>query len=143
MDPDYSVDETASWCRVPTMAAFQGRLFAATGSCISRATDVDPDDTLGRVYANELGQVVSYDRDIGVEWTHLTTVREGKELRLYVNGEFVTASQASGSHTFDLANAQPLTIGSGAQGPFAGCIADLRFYRGVLPEERVKEIAST
>jgi hypothetical protein len=141
--PDFSVDETSSWCRVPTMAAFRGRLFAATGSCISRAIDVDPDDTLGRVYASELGQVVSHDRDIGVEWTHLTAVREAKELRLYVNGERVAASQTTGRHTFDLANAQPLTIGSGAQGTFAGCIADLRVYSGALPEERVKEISST
>ncbi len=141
--PDFSVDETSSWCRVPTMAAFRGRLFAATGSCISRAIDVDPDDTLGRVYASELGQVVSHDRDIGVEWTHLTAVREAKELRLYVNGERVAASQTTGRHTFDLANAQPLTIGSGAQGTFAGSIADLRVYSGALPEERVKEISST
>ena len=78
-----------------------------------------------------------------MEWTHLTAVREGKELRLYVNGERVAASQTPGGHTFDLANAQPLTIGSGAQGTFAGCIADLRLYSGALPEERVKEIAST
>jgi hypothetical protein len=134
--PDY-------WCRVPTLAAFQGRMFAATGSCISRAVDVDPEDTLGRVYSTELGQVVSHDHDIGGEWTHLTAVRHGRELRLYVNSELVATSQAPGRHTFDLANAQPLTIGSGAQGTFAGCIADLRLYNGALPEELVKELAAT
>ena len=134
-------EATATWCRVPTLAAFQGRLFAATGSCISRAVDVDPDDTLGRVYAIELGQVVSHDRDIGGEWTHLCVVRQGKELRLYVNGERTASSRAPAGHTYDLTNAQPLTIGFGAQGYFAGHIADLRLFDGVLADEQVRGMA--
>jgi hypothetical protein len=141
--PEHDVEDWASWCRVPTLAAFQGRLFAATGSCISRAVDVDPDNTLGRVYAIELGQAVSCDRDIGGEWTHLAAVRRGKELRLYVNGEEVAASHAPAGHTFDLANPQPLTIGYGAQGYFAGRMADLRLYDCALTEEDIRESSTS
>ena len=140
--PDFAEEEVASWCRVPTMAAFQGRLFAGTGSCISRAVDVDPDDTLGRVYAIELGQVLSHDCDIGGEWTHLAMVRQGQELRLYVQGELAAASRAPAGHTFDLANTRPLQIGSGAQGYFAGRIADLRLYAGALAEEQIREMGA-
>jgi hypothetical protein len=140
--PDYTVEEIASWCRVPTMTAYRGRLFAGTGSCISRAIDVDPDHTLGRVYAIELGQTVSHDHDIGTGWTHVTAIRLGRELQLYVNGEHVATSQAPDSHTFDLTNPRPLTIGAGPQGTFAGCIADLRLYNGVLNDNQVKAIAS-
>jgi len=141
--PDYAVEEAASWCRVPTMTTFQGRLFAGTGSCISRATDVDADDTLGRVLATELGQVVSHDRDIGADWTHVAAIRQGKELQLFVNGECVATSQAPKGHSFDLRNALPLTIGAGPQGVFAGCIAGLRLYDGALSAEQVKTLAST
>ena len=139
--PDYAEAEIHSWGRVPTFASFQGRLFAATGACVSRAVDCDPDGTLGRVYAIDLGQAVSHDHDIGGEWTHVAAMRQGKELRLYVNGEHTASSQAPHGHTFDLTNTQPLTIGSGAQGHFAGTIGDVRIYEGALSEREVAEIA--
>jgi len=140
--PDYTVEDTASWSRVPTMTAFQGHLFAASGSCIARAIDADPDDTLGRVYATELGQVVSHDHDIGTDWTHITAIRQAKELQLYVNGTHVSTTTASAGHSFDLNNPHPLTIGSGPQGAFAGRIADLRLYNTALSGEQVSTLAS-
>lgn len=140
--PDYAVDEGASWCRVATMTAFQGRLFAGTGSCISRAIDVDADDTLGRVLATELGQVVSHDHDIGADWTHVAAIRQGKELQLFVNGEHAATSLAPKGHSFDLTNPLPLTIGAGPQGAFAGRIADLHLYRGALSAEQAMALAS-
>ena len=61
-------------------------------------------------------------------------------LTLYVNGERAASSQAPAGHTFDLTNTQPLTIGSGAQGHFAGTIGDVRIYEGALAEGEVSEI---
>ena len=138
--PDYADAEAFSWCRVPTFAAYRGRLFAGTGSCISRAVDIDPDCTLGRVYAIELGQVVSHDYDIGGGWTHLAAVRAGKRLRLYVNGEPAASSQAPPGHSFDLTNTRPLTIGFGSQGHFAGMIRDVRIYAGALDEQDIESV---
>ena len=89
-----------------------------------------------------MGQTVSHDHDIGTGWTHVTAIRQGRELQLYVDGEQVATSQAPDSHTFDLTNPRPLTIGAGLQGTFAGCIADLRLYNGVLNDNQVKAIAS-
>lgn len=125
---DFRDENAPSWRRVPTLTTFRGRLFAGTGSCISRAEDVDPDGSLGRVYALQTGQMACHDRDIGHEWTHLAAVRQGKRLSLYVNGLLVASSESPARQTLDLANTQPLRIGCGAQGHFAGELSDLRLY---------------
>jgi len=82
--PDYADDKVDTWRRVTSLVPYQGKLFASTSSCKGRSIDVDPDGTLGRVYALQTGQVVSHERDIGSNWTHLAAVREDKQLRLYV-----------------------------------------------------------
>ena len=129
-----------TWGRVPAMAAFQGKLFAASGACRARTIDMDPDRTFGRVYAFQAGQVVSHERDIGGEWTHLAAVRRGKELRLYVDGELSACSTAPPGQTFDLANTKPLSIGFGAQTYFAGALSDLRVYAASLDAEAIRAI---
>ena len=140
--PDWHADRSPSWCRVTSLTSFRGRLFASTGSCQGRAVDVDPDETLGRVYALQAGQVVSHERDIGGDWTHLAVVRQGAELRLYVNGRPSISSQAPEGRAFDLANTQPMRIGFGAQGSFAGALADLRLYAGALAPDQIKELCA-
>jgi hypothetical protein len=68
---------------------------------------------------------VSHERDIGGQWAHVVAVRDGRDLRLYINGVLSDSSQLPAGHVFDLSNAQPLTIGFGAQGSFCGAIADV------------------
>ena len=138
--PDWHADKSPTWCRVTSLTAFKGKLFASTGSCQGRAIDVDPDGTLGRVYALQTGQVVSHEHDIGGDWTHLVVVRQGAELRLYVNGQLCGSPQAPEGRAFDLSNSQPMRIGFGAQGSFAGALADLRLYSGTLAPDQIKEL---
>jgi hypothetical protein len=138
--PDWARDRWLSWCRVPAMASHQGKLFAATGSCRGRASDVDPAGTLGRVYSIDAGQVVSHEHDIGGGWTHLAVVRRGTDLRLYVNGRLSVTSQAPEGRIMDLSNRLPLVIGFGAQTHFTGAITDLRLYDRGLDAEEVQQI---
>ena len=138
--PDWAVGNSNSWCRLTCLTSFQGKLFASTGSCRGRAVDVDPEGTLGRVYALQAGQVVSHHHDVGGVWTHLAAVRHGRQLRLTVNGRIAATSQLVENRTFDLTNAQPLWIGFGEQGYFTGAVADLRLYTGALDAEQVERI---
>ena len=141
--PDYADDKVDTWRRVTSLVPYQGKLFASTSSCKARSIDVDPDATLGRVYALQTGQVVSHERDIGSDWTHLAVVREEKQLRLYVDGQLSYSSEeAPKGHTFDLSNTQSLTIGFGLQNYFCGLMADLRLYRGTLNESQVQLLAA-
>jgi hypothetical protein len=140
--PDWAEGKVEAWNRVTSITSFQGRLFACTGACRGRAVDVDPEKTLGRVYAMQAGQVVSHERDIGGEWTHLAAVRSGKELRLYVNGAQSTSSLATGGYSFDLTNTQPLRIGFGAQAHFSGAIADLRIHARALEQAEARQLCA-
>jgi len=139
--PGWRDIKSDTWRRVPTITTFRGRLFAGTGSCVSRAEDVDPDGSLGRVYALQAGQMASYDRDLGDQWAHLAAVREGKRLSLYVNGRLVASSEAPARQVLDLANLEPLRIGGGPQGHFAGELSDLRLYEAALDGADVRALA--
>ena len=138
--PDWKVDDLETWLRLTSLTAFDGRLFAATGSCQGRALDAPVDPSMGRVFAIQAGQVVSYERDLGGSWAHLTAVRRGRELRLYVNGKLVATSQLRDGLPFNLTNQRPLLVGFGAQNYFSGSIADLRLYHGALEADAVLEI---
>ncbi|MBI4025608.1 MAG: LamG domain-containing protein [Verrucomicrobia bacterium] len=98
---------------------------------------MDPYGTLGRVYAAQAGQMVSHEHDIGGVWTHLTAVRQVRQVRLYVNGRLSGSSNAPAAHHFDLSNTQPLRIGSGAQNSFDGAIADVRLYGEAITESEM------
>ncbi len=137
---DWSLEDGDTWCRVPSLTSYQGRLFASTGSCRGRAVDAAADESLGRVFALQIGHVVSHEYDIGGDWTHIAAVRRGKELLLYVNGELSVASETPEVQSFDLANSKPLTIGFGAQGSFSGAIADVRLYAGAMDETQIRQL---
>ncbi|MBI4028597.1 MAG: LamG domain-containing protein [Verrucomicrobia bacterium] len=137
--PDYNQQITASWNRVTCFATHQGRLFAGTGSCRGRACDADPDGTLGRVCAAQAGLMVSHERDIGGDWTHLAAVRQGRQLRLYVNGRLSASSTAPAGNCFELSNTQPLRIGFGPQSSFDGTIADVRLYGEAITESELAQ----
>ena len=138
--PDWEADKLATWLRVTSLATFQGRLFACTGSCQGRALDAPVDESMGRISAIQAGQVVSYERDIGGAWTHITAVRRGRELKLFINGKPVATSRMPEGSPFDLSNARPMRVGIGAQNFYSGAIADLRMYRGALGAEAVRAI---
>ena len=51
-------------------------------------------------------------------------------------------ARAPKGRSFDLMNAHPLLIGRGAQGSFAGAIADVRLYNRALTPRSVAAIAA-
>ncbi len=119
--------------RAWSMAVFQGRLFCGTLPS-------------GRVHALDAGSVVSYDHELKPGWRHLAAVREGRRLKLFVDGKLVAASSESGTRrvaaAFDLTNDRPLTIGSGAHDYFRGSLSDLRLYGRALAAAEVAALAA-
>lgn len=138
---DWDVEKVATWTRVTCISCFQGRLFAGTGSCQGRALDAPVDASLGRVFSLQAGQVVSHERDIGGEWTHIAAIRRGRNLELFINGKRSASSLLREGPAFNVSNDAPLWIGFGAQNYFHGSISDLRWYDGALSAEEVRQLA--
>jgi len=135
--PEYDEQTTATWNRITCLASFRGKLFAGTGACQARAIDIDKDQTVGRVHALQTGQMVSYENDIGHEWTHLAAARRGNQLELFVNGKSVSSLRLPPGIHLDLNNPCPLLIGQGAQSAFSGAIADVRIYQSALAPDQI------
>lgn len=138
---DWEVNTYPTWLRLTCLTSFQGRLFGCTGSCQGRAIDAPADESLGRVYSIQAGQVVSHEHDIGGAWTHLAAVRQGKQLKLYVNGKLAAHSDLRDGPALDLTNDLPMLVGFGAQNYFTGSMSDLRLYDGALDSHAVVELA--
>jgi hypothetical protein len=97
---------------------------------------------LGRVFSLQAGQVVSHERDIGGEWTHIAAIRRGRNLELFINGKLSTSSPLREGAAFNVSNDSPLWIGFGAQNYFHGTLSDLRWYGGALSAEDVRQLAN-
>lgn len=139
---DWDVNITHTWARITCLSSYQGRLFAGTGSCQGRALDAPADPSLGRVFSLQAGQVVSHERDLGGDWTHIAAIRRGRNLELYINGKLSSSSQLREGAAFNLSNDAPLWIGFGAQNFFHGAMADLRLYDGALDVTSIQQLAA-
>ena len=126
-NPDYSPDDVGSWCRVQCLTIFQGRLYAGTASCTGMFQE-KPKIDVGKVFSWEAGKSVSYDHDLGLGWRHLAAVKQGKHLKLYVDGSLAATSSDFDPAAYDLTNNEPLLIGFGAENYFSGSMRDLRIY---------------
>ena len=134
---DYAEENFPTWLRVTSLTTHAGRLFACTGACQARTVDIDPDRTVGRVWSAQAGVMASHERDIGGDWTRLAVVREGRALRLYVNGALSAESTTPTGIDLDLANTRPLLIGRGAQNSFDGAIRDVRLHDAALAPDDI------
>jgi len=141
--PEYDEQILPTWNRVTCLASFRGKLLAGTGACQARAGDIDKDRTVGTVYALQAGQMASYEKDIGHEWTHLAVTRRGNQLELFVNGKSGSKSSLPKGVHLDLSTPCPLLIGNGTQSAFSGAMADLRIYEGALSASQVQELTNT
>jgi hypothetical protein len=135
-------EEINNWTRVTSLTVFQGRLFASIGSCTSAAEDA-PAGIRGSVHSLQAGQCVSYDKDLGAGWRHLTAVRQGGELRLFVNGQLVAKSVPFNAADYDLTVKQPLKIGFGEQDYFTGRIREVRLYRRAVTDGEIAALQKT
>ena len=134
--------EINNWTRVTSLTVFQGRLFAGIGSCTSSVLDA-PADVRGSVHSIQAGAGVSYDKDLGPGWQHLTARRQGSELRLFVNGRLAATSAPFDAKDYDLTLDQPLKIGFGEHDFFTGRIREVRLYRRALSDREVAVLQET
>jgi hypothetical protein len=142
LDPAGYVFQTPNeWARVTSLTIFQGKLFASLGSCTSSRLDA-PCDFRGQVYAMQAGRTVSYDRDLGPGWKHLTAIRRGDRLELYVAGQLAATSTALTSADYDLTNDCPLRIGFGEVDYFSGRIREVRLYQRALSASEISDLAA-
>jgi hypothetical protein len=125
---------------VTSLTPFAGRLNASVGSYTSSTQDGAADQR-GRVYSIRAGNCVSYDHDLGGAWRHLTAVRNGNRLELYLDGKLVAKSEAD-STTYDLSNAAPLRIGFGPTDFFSGRIAEVRLWKAALEDNDIASAAA-
>ncbi|MBI1984476.1 MAG: LamG domain-containing protein [Acidobacteria bacterium] len=135
----WSPNDVASWCRVPSLTVFQGKLFQGTSTCFGRFDPTGPPEA-GRVYAMEAGKNVSYDDDLGAGWKHVVAVRERGLMKLYVDGQLRAASAPFDNADYETSNIEPLLIGFGAQNYFSGVLDDIRIYGGPLTAAQVSTL---
>ena len=128
------------WSRVTSLTIHDGKLFASVGSCTSSVLDA-PNDVRGRVYRMEAGKCASYDNDLGPGWKHLTALRKGDRLRIFVDGKPVAESSTFNPKEYDISNGRPLRIGFGQSDSFYGKIADVRLYRRALDDAEIRKLA--
>lgn len=133
--------EVNEWVRLTSLTIHDGKLFASTGSCTSSVDDA-PLDIRGTVFSMEAGKVASFDDDLGPGWKHLVAMREGKYLKLFVDGKLVAKSSSFDPLEYDLSNHQPLRLGFGQTDYFAGKMADVRIYDRALTEQDIERLTA-
>lgn len=110
--------------RAWTMAQYKGQLVCSTLPS-------------GRVHSLEAGPCVTHDRELAPGWHHVSAVKRGGVLRLYVDGKVVAESTRFDPAKFDLRTEEPLLIGAGAGDYFNGTLADVRLYDRALSAEEI------
>jgi len=133
--------EVNEWVRLTSLTVYDGKLFASTGSCTSSVDDA-PIDIRGKVFSIEAGTCVSYDNDLGAGWRHIVAMRDGRRLKLFVDGALVAQSTPFEPADYDLTTDRPLRIGFGQTDYFSGRIADVRIYNRALSSGEVKAVAT-
>ena len=116
--------------RAWSMAIRDGRLYTGT---LPR----------GRVQSFEAGKMATWDRRFPGGWRHVAAVKDGRRLKLYVDGVLQACSTPFHPDDFDLDTDTPLTVGAGADTHFAGLMSDLRLYRGALDAPAIAALAGT
>ena len=122
------LDTTATkYRRVWSMAVFQGKLFCGTLPS-------------GHVHSLETGKSVTYDVALESGWRHLTGVRRGSRLELFVDGKLVRWSSDLGDPEWNISNDQPLRIGMGPHDCFKGKMRDVQLHRRALTTDEIAQM---
>lgn len=114
--------------RAWTMAEHAGRVFCSTLPS-------------GEIYAFQAGQQVQWGESLSSDWQHLTAVRTGADLVLYLDGKLVARTPQFQSAQYQLNTTAPLQLGSGINGDFQGKIRDLRIYQRALNPAEISQLA--
>lgn len=140
----YSFEPSGSWTRLErldhtpdvkyrrawTMAEHDGRLFVSTLPS-------------GKIFAYSAGQQTQWSQSLSSDWHHVAAVRAASRLTLYVDGRQVSQSTEFDGAKCVLDSDAPLQLGTGANGPFNGQLADLRIYRRALNAADITQLAKS
>ena len=113
--------------RAWAMAVFNGRLFVGTLPA-------------GHVHSIAAGRVATVDRSLAPGWRHLTAVRRGSKLEVFVDGAKVAESATFKPEEYELTSGQPMRIGTGENDFFNGRLADLRIYNRALSPDEIRRL---
>lgn len=76
---------------------------------------------------------------MGPGWKHLAAVRQGRTLKLHVDGRLAAASEVAAGD-LDVSSGAPLLIGFGPQSHFRGKLRDVRLYNRALGEQEIQSL---
>ncbi len=113
--------------RAYSMAVFKGRLFSGTFPS-------------GHVRSFEAGKCVTYDSELISGWRHITAMKQGGRLTLFIDGKQVAESDEFEVKDFDLSNEKPIQIGFGEYDYFNGGIKNVRLFNRALTEKEVAAV---
>ena len=124
-----TVDNTpAKLRRAWSMAVYQGRLYCGTLPS-------------GHVLSLQAGRMATHDHALKSGWCHLAAVRQGDQLKIFVDGVLVATSPTFNPSDFNISNDQPLHIGHGVGHTLRGALCDLRLYNRALPQDQIAGMA--
>jgi hypothetical protein len=113
--------------RAWSMALYEGSLFCGTLPS-------------GRVFRLDAGVNVTHDHALAPGWRHLVLVRQGNQLRFYVDGNLLATSRKDVSGEYDISNDVPLRIGFGTGDFFNGWMKQVRLYDTALSEKEIQDL---
>jgi len=114
--------------RAWTFAVHDGRLYGGTLPT-------------GKVWSLQAGVMATADRVLPGGWRHITAVRRGGHLELFLDGQLISQSWQFHPQHFQLDNAQPLRIGMGRHEHLAGTLSDVRLYGEALRADQISELS--
>ncbi len=115
--------------RVWSMAVHNGRLYAGTLPS-------------GRVLSRQFGVMATHDHTLATGWRHVAAVREGEALKVYLDGQLVSASASFSGDDYDLNNGEPLRIGHGVGHALNGALRDVRLYDRALDADTIAQLGT-
>jgi len=138
----YAYDGAQSWHRLTqldstpdvkyrrawTMAEHDGELYCSTLPS-------------GKVFAYSQGHQAVWGQPLPNRWCHVTAIKSGQQLRIYVDGELVAKSHLDEQANFDLNCESEMRIGSGMNGPLNGRLSDMRIYNRALNDAEIEALA--
>lgn len=96
----------------------------------------------GKIWAARQGRQVTWDHTLPSGWHHITAVKKGTRLMLYVDGQSVAESAEFDTSTWSLDSESPLRLGTGMNGPFNGQLEDLQIHQRALTADEIQALAA-
>ncbi len=96
----------------------------------------------GKVFALSAGLQITHDHSLSSDWHHVAAVKSADSLKLFLDGQLVSASARWTGDRYDLDSGAPWRIGAGKNGPLNGQLADLRVYRQALEPSVIRTLAA-